>query len=429
VVRIPYGELGGNNPTGGNGLANAANAARGAVCSLYRRYPRWLHGPAYSPGALVMRPFFDNLCDPPQQPPLPPSRPFTGGQCAGVSYRVVVAYKNSPGTSGSPQTLEGTDTFFLRGPIGRRYVRTASVQELQITHTDLTGAPRATTVIGTSNLQRVLEWVSFVVTRQDGGADTCGDPPIDYPDDQPPPGDLSFPVTIPVGGDSYTFPLIIPFIDLSPEFNLNPQINVQVGPFDFTFDLGGVNVGINPEINLPDTIPVGPDPRPPSGRPPTRPPIAPPGGGCPPCPDLDLTPVLQAVADIDADLELVAADVKELLDCDRCDHPTIDDPSLLAAQFPPATSGTYAALVKPRWVRVELTEQPRNARMQVGEQAADVIYAGWYSIGSGNAEGDRNAIRYENQVMPFPEGTNLFSFTLYAGYKARVTIYSQPEEE
>jgi hypothetical protein len=342
---------------------------------------------------------------------------------------VAVSYKNSPGTSGSPQTLEGSDVFFLRGPIGRRYVKTASVQELQITHTDLTGAPRATTVIGTSNLERVLEWVSFVVTRQDGGPDNCGDPPIDYPDDKPGPQDFSFPVVVPVGGDNFTFPVVIPFIDLSPEFNLNPQIKVNVGPFNLTFELGGVDVAVNPTINLPDSVPVGGDPRPPINRPPTEPPLPPPGGNCPPCPDLDLTPVLNKLEDIDDDLELVAENVELLLDCDRCDIPPIGSNRYAVAEYVGVTSGDWMIGTNAPWVEVTLTQIPANPRMQIGDDGPDVYYAGWYAFGSGAAPADRNAIRYAKQAISIPEGHNRFTFTLYPGYISTVRVFSLIDED
>jgi len=426
---IPFSELNSNNPNGGNGMANAANAARGAICNLYRNYPRWLHGPALSPGALALRPFYDNLCPPPQQPPVLPPPPFNGGQCPGVSYRVDYAVSNSPGPQSNPGVFTDQGIIFLTGPISRDREVLQSSQNLVILSRNSSGGLVRTPVIGTGDLGRILAWTRFIVTRTDNQPDTCGNPPTDFPDIVPPPEVLNFDVDVNIGGNPTNLNVTIPYIPVDVNFRLNPTFPINVGPFNFDFELGGVNVNINPNINLPGTVPNGPDPRPPSGRPPTRPPVQPPAGGCPPCPDLDIEPILTRLDEIEIDIEEVEDLVELLLDCDRCDRAPLDALKYSTRTFPAANSGIFQLTPTSEWVKLRLTEFPENLKSQAGGLADDVTYVGWCYFRSGTASLPRQPVHFLNNALIVPEGATEFAYTLYLGYLGIVTDVYLAEEE
>ena len=91
-MKLTYQELENNNNSGGGFLAQAANAAKGAVCGAYHDYKDWYHSNidlAAPPGALLET-FWNGLCplEPPYSPPPPSPAPFTGGQCCDKYYDV-----------------------------------------------------------------------------------------------------------------------------------------------------------------------------------------------------------------------------------------------------------------------------------------------------------------------------------------------------
>lgn len=101
--------------------------------------------------------------------------------------------------------------------------------------------------------------------------------------------------------------------------------------------------------------------------------------------------------------------LEELKEC-ACDEPKyvtktqgLGGGRSLTADLPANTKVVY----------LTLTEITPNTRDQFGGgDGPNVVYAGWYAFGKGNAWGDRLPVSYAGNAFPCPEGYNRFSYTL-----------------
>lgn len=186
-------------------------------------------------------------------PPTAPPPPFTGGQCAGVSYRVDAEFEYNSNAIANPSGYTTLNGFaIVPGKVtGTRIDSTPGSVKLYVTHEAgeaLIGGVNGSTNPGelVARNDRILS-----VVRQDGLPDTCGNPDPIIPPYQP--GDnvyVDAPTYINNEGDTINIPLSITFgyadidfngnlsfpVDL--DFELNPELNVN-GEFNFNF--GGFN--------------------------------------------------------------------------------------------------------------------------------------------------------------------------------------------
>lgn len=430
VVQIPWRDYFDPNASIPDNARNLGEAARAAACSLYQRYPRWLTGD-YS-GLDVPSPqrfLWDFICRDEPPPVLPPGSPppFVGGQCCDVVYRVIVQVNvDGNATTVALDRLGKIEGIKFRtvGTSDADYQRAAYL----ISSEAQTCRPVIEDLLGSVDADGggVLEATVINIVRLDGQPDECGDRPPEFPDLLPEPEDLNFPINVNIDGFDISVPVSIPFTVYPPIVNFAPEFSVNIGGMRVTFDLGGVNFTFNSPGN-PPRIPDGNDPRPPSSQPPpVRPPSGSPGGACP---DVDLTPVIARLIPIQSDVAVTRENVELLLDCDRCRRPEIGSPQLGVQKLPPASSGIVPLPDRTAWVGIDILEMPELPRTQIGLDAPNVYYAGWFSMGSGDNNGERGAIRYRSNAYPVEEGITNFTYTLYPGYKGEVTVWFVTEEE
>lgn len=422
MVQFPWQFWSDPNAAIAPSVRQIGNRARDIGCDLYRRFPRWLTGD-YGAVALPnpVRLLWDMMCQDPADDPPGPEVPFTGGQCP-VRYTVVVNFSAAGGAPGLPPANFNV-TLRPYGPI----------RGLRITANG--GGGKSLDLIGAEffdpNIQAVYNVTTWTdsaysgetgtivsLTREDGQPDECGDPPPEWPDVMPEPGDLTFVTNINIDGVDVSVPVIIPTINFNPNFNFQPQFTVDIGGVRVTIDLGGIDFSFDPTINLP-RIPSGPDPRPPADRPPPVTPPTPGNGG--ECPDVNLEPVLTAIAEVKQDTEEILALIEELLNCDRCKREPITFNGYALRSSGAAQSGVVQLDPKSRWVRLEITQTPANARIQWGVDAPDVYFAGWYFFITGASANDRRPVHFLDNAYETVEGSQSFAYTLPAGYLGVVT--------
>lgn len=409
-----------------------------AVCDLYRRFPEEMDvivsnipGAPSGTGGYVL----NRLCPlPPGQPPPPMRPPFSGGQCCEL-YDVTTSLDFGDGASVSTFTL-------LPGKIRGLEWRDQTIapnlftgQWVLMYGGDCPGTvPAELSIGGGQNMSSVPICRILSVVKSDGSPDTCGSPPPRFEPGNPSPDDFDIDIDVDIGGDNYNFPITISPPNPDTNYPFRPNININIGD-NITVNVGGdgLTIGFNPSPPE-DRQPQPPNPIPPGDRPPPvyPPPLfppAPPGDVGTPgdCPDVNLVPVLNAIADVDADLALVAADVKELLDCDRCEKP---QPGLCRkALLGSGQSGDYVVGGDCEWVGIEISVVPENAKSQWGVDAPDVYYAGWYSVGDAESLGDRHPVAYLENVYEIAAGLSRFAYTLQSGYSASCYAYFKREED
>lgn len=123
-------------------------------------------------------------------------------------------------------------------------------------------------------------------------------------------------------------------------------------------------------------------------------------------------------------------------DCCSCDEIRDIVAEELDSKFPPARPNNLNTIVYGEansrvinlpeftlYVRIQLIDIPVNAKRQPGDNAPDVIYAGWCAYGFDAFGGERLPVHYALQELPAPVGAGTFSYTLYNGYTAAVTVY------
>ena len=382
-------------------VRSGLNAAREFACDLYRRYPGFMSnsGP-YDPLAGLKRGIWDRIC-PTDLPPVPTNPPPWGGDtCACALYTVNFR------RSGGGQAPVTSTIVNVRGPIYglRRDTPSPGAQRQFLQSGNCvngvwTGQSETQVFFGSDQFQFVIS----NVIRTDGGT-TCNPPQPSPP--PPPPQPIApedqerrSPITV-----APNVTVNVPVILVRPTVNvdLNPSVEINVGPLNFNFDLGGVTVGINPSFNPTIFAPTVNLPGLPGGRP--RPPALPPSGGnCPdPCEPTDLTPVINR-------LEQVKKYVRR-------------PKTVLNAQgLGSGNSGTFNLPPRTKFVTVDVTVAPANVRVQSGGgQAPNVQHQGWSAIGRGSKFGERIPLSYGANVYPVPVECDSFSFTLYAGGVASV---------
>lgn len=392
MADIPYSELNGAIP-GADPILDAAATARDFVCDIYQMYPRGIIPSLGSPVGQLTDAFARRLCQPTGKVPAPAEVPFNGGQCP-VYYNVTFSYQSQEFPSG------GGGTVRLRGPIGAPVERTEQDGSRTAFWVTFTHADGTFQIIGNGTKPGYGRIDSVV--REDGLPDNCGSNPPQYPDVPIPPNAYDGNRDIPVGGNPINVPIALIPVVFAPVNVFKPEFDVELGPFNFNFNLGGIDLG--PTFNLPSPTPLPPvDPRP---IPPA--PREPDGDG----------------NNEGIDLSELNRKLDELLNCDRCE---VD---YVTQQTAYTTAPGRAINLPARTIRVDLDVSPigPGVDVQYGDGGPNVLLAGWYAFGTSGGWSDRRPVSYQQNTFYPPEGANQFSYTVKRGCSATLLVVYEVED-
>lgn len=402
-----------------DGLRNVANTAADFVCDLWENYSEFTSSWADPTGiGKFNNALFSRLCEPRnKRPPVEPVSAFIGGQCPKL-YTVTYSLRYGPNNStAGPITISN-----VLGPIQGFYVRSVSPGRKKYGIKFQPNASRPTgdhfVLEGNDVDVMPVQLLSLIATPV-SGQDNCGDPPPTYPPKVPGPDDVKKNVNVNVGAGVAIFaPVTLIPTRFDVDAQINPQINVNVGPFDVTFDAGGIT--LSPSFNFGGQSKVVPD----EDSTPTI--ILPPsdqkkGTDCPEVkvPATDLTPVISR---LDA-LKELSEDIQE------CSCPIPYETQVQASGS--GNSGEIGLPANAIQVRLDLTQIPENAKIQSGGDNAPLQYfCGYVSFGDGARYGARIPINVANSVFEVPTWATGFSWSLYTGYLGVVsTVTLIPEKQ
>lgn len=408
-IQQAQGEGGNGNPAW-----TAVAAALEWQCGIYRDVGAWVEENAGIPN--VLAPIYDYYCPlVPTAPTEPPNWP-PGGQCPDTTYIVNGVATNSESGAGLSWEVFG------QGPIlgWGSYTDSAGTRVTGIRFTSSTYINNIGPVYtGFANDDTYRSWevaITSIRTDPPGLPDDCGRTPPTQPP-RPPNRDVNRdPTFAPTFAPDFRFDVAVGPIVVTPGLQISPSLNVQVGPFDIGFDLGGVDINFNIPIGAPggQLPPGGGGSTPVPPRPP-NPPTPPRGGGgggeCPdPCPELDLSEVLELLEDIK---ECACEPERETL-----------------TESLSGNSGSF--FTDPGYridaVFLQLTNINEGVRSQFGNgDSPDVIFAGWHAFGGPGGFGERTPISYQfNQYIPTGD-YSAFSYCVVNNLSANVSIiYSRP---
>jgi len=399
LADIGYSQLFGKNGTeDGSPTVNLVNAARGAVCSLYRSSPlalstgRGFPDPTGFGSALSS--MYDHMCSDKPLPP-PPAKKNPNGQCPGTIYKVKYQYS---GYGFSPQTGE----FNAAGPIGNVEYRTSNDGNYGPGFEYGTGNPRTfffITSVGQNSTSFEKGALKGEITKIEviNGPDNCGGAYPYYPELPLPPGGYN--PTVPYndrGSNRDVDVKIVPYvIPVGVQVAVQPHITVKVGAVNIIFDLSGATLA--PVLNVgPFNFAGGSDTQPNPNPPET------------PSPGID--PI--ALADR---FDAIDQALKALKECACPDTSTLQVNQIAAG----AQSYSYSPLSidRNRYCAIALTQVPVNAKKQYGGFAPDVIYAGWaWFSGPGGYLSERMPVDSIGKVFKNDGHYNTFHFTLNKGF-------------
>jgi len=398
------------NTNTGDGMRNVVNTAADFVCDLWQNYSEFTSSWADPTGVgKFNNALFSRLCEPRnKRPPNPPFAQFLGGQCNKL-YRVSGSYRYGPNAQTSGFLFSS-----LQGPItGLKIIPTGTPDRRKygIGCTPNVNWPDGIAVFleGNDDEVRPVELLSLVATPLDG-PDNCGDPAPSYPPKAPGPNDVKKNVNVNVGAGAV---ILAPVTLIPTRFNadveINPQINVSVGPFNVTFDAGGVT--LSPNFNFGNQTKV----LPPTDSSPTI--ILPPqdqkkGTDCPEVkvPPTDLTPVITRLDS----LKELAQSIED------CACPIVYTTEVVNIGGP---SRSGQAFLPANTVRVNmfLVDVPVNAKIQAGGPDAPTQYfCGYVAFGNGVAFGPRIPVNTARSTFEVPTWASSMYWSLYAGFTARL---------
>lgn len=405
-----------NARDGVGGLLNGvADAAVDAMCSIYYKSPGDMIAPAVegATGSMAQRAFYDTLCAPKNKVPPIPSAPFTGGQCVGKTYNVNGSYVIT--VTGSTQHYSSPG---LEGAIGGAVIRpvagsSPTVYAVHVVYgVGSASGTRYFPVSGQDSNAGIFGSPTVDnVTVTGGGSDNCGNIPTYYP--KVPLVDSDF---------SYTTNInITPTITVPVAVSINPTIVPVVGVFrpEFNVNVGGINVNMSlGGFTFAPTIQIAPGTTTPTGDPRALPP-APKTNN--PTPDpaqtaIDLTQIKAKLDEIDQEIE----------DCCDALYPFQEPPNDKIRILLIGTGNSIDVGIPSKTFKVtcELTVKAANQKIQYGNNAPDVLYAGWAWFSDGVRQGDRLPVDSEFKMfMPPDRVSKRFCATLYGGYTGRFLAY------
>ena len=402
-----------------DGLRNVANTAANFACSAWRDYAGATAGWDDPTGiGAFNNAVFSRLCGPRprKQPPNPGN--WTGGQCE-FNYNVTVAETNYEGVT------TNITYFNIPGPIQGMITRVTSPPALRydIVAPNFTGPPAGFYQVGSvnENDQGQYKRVIVSVARSGGGPDNCGNRDSPFPI-VPIPPTVTAPTTnvnVAVGaGAIINVPIVYAPVTFQANASFNPQIQVNVGPFNVTFDSGGVTV--SPSFNIGPGGSQNPSaPNLPTGSPspvPSKP-------GTQAC---DNTSVKNEIDIVNNNVDSLKPKLDDIKDC-SC--PVKYSTSVVSGGS--GNSGVISLPSRTIQVRLALTNIPYNPKtIQSGGANAPLQYfCGYYSFGDGVSLGARTAINVAQSVFEVPLWATSFSWSLYTGYEASVSLVTLVPEK
>jgi len=245
---------------------------------------------------------------------------------------------------------------------------------------------------------------------------------------QPQPGDspnndLAFPITIPGGIPGLLLPARIPITILQPH-----RLGQRPVPVGYPPSLpaaqrealpqmwllpGGIQVGQGSPGDI--VITTTPDTIPNTGTPTQtddlRQRIPPPTVIC-----LDTPEPPQDICDCEEIRDIVFEELDKKF-------PPKRPVSNLTVSFGAAESNTLVLPEFSTFVELTIVTKPPNVRTQTGgDDAPEVSFNGWYSFGATNEASERIPFHYDAISIPVPAGVSAFSYTVYQGGTASITV-------
>lgn len=391
-----------------DGLRNIANTAANFVCDAYQNYAGATTGfPDPTGIGALNNALFSSLCGPRGKTPSAPVTPFTGGQCS-FNYNVSYTYTDTSGPGGS-----GT-IFNVPGPISGIKRGSGGSNLINIGVGCATTSTYPQGIAGLANVtQAVANRLSYSITSvtpSSGGSDTCGDPQKQFPDKPIPVTNITNNnTTVNVGaGVSITVPIFYTPVIVNANAYINAQAQVNVGPFNVTFDLGGVT--ISPTFNAPSG----------GSQTPSQPYLPPStttnnynNTNSPPsvtCPPVDFTTVYSKLDSIKTELD----DVKD------CACPVTS--SVSTVSLGSGVDGYTALPSNCIKVSISIGTKPANAKTQKSNGSEPTTYfCGYIYWGDGTGRSERHPISFLQSVFYPPIWATAFGWNLYLGYSGTVT--------
>lgn len=392
-------------------VSGAVETAKDFACGLYRNYDRWFGNiaPIDATGGAV-RGLWEKICGPENLPPPatnPNGNPISGSDCACAGY-VLQLGRRVPGNA--PELLTGVTVlgpiYGIESELGASGGISHYVRHGLCSGGSLTGTQRTIFSFGPVGTECWL----ISATRSNPAAPCQAPAPQGGPIQPPAPSDQIQYRPLPApGGLSVNVPVIL--IKPIAIANIAVEVNVQVGPINVEFSLGGVTINIGGGGQAPPwRLPQPPAPELPPGNDRPSPPPDEIGGG---------------FDTINEKLDEVIEALEDVKDC-ACPP----SPPFQVQQLGSGTGGVFNLPARTVFVRLVLTVLSGNAKIEFGnENSPDVYYAGWYSFGSAIAQGERKPISFQLNEYPWEEGCTTFNFNLRAGYEASVFALIEPELE
>lgn len=392
-----------------DGLRNIANAAANFVCDAYQNYATATTGfPDPTGIGALNNALFSRLCAPRNKLPPTPTQPFTGGQCA-VRYNVAFSYTD-------PVQGNGSGTLFnLLGPItGVRRGASGATFGVGAGCAPESGRPDGIAFFVLTADRTILNRRVYTITsvsRVDGQPDNCGNPVPQF-------GDKGITnnyitnnnKTVNVGGGvSLTVPIFYTPVIVNANAYINAQVQVNVGPFNVTFDLGGVT--IKPTFNAPS-----------GGSQTPSTPYLPPGTtitnnynydeapSTVNCKPTDLTTVISK-------LDAIKTQTNDIQDC-SC--PVTTSPSTVSLGS--GVDGYVALPSNTISVALNVTTVPANAKTQKSNGSEPLNYfIGYVYWGDGTSRTQRIPVSFRQSVFYPPLWATAFGWNLYLGCSGTAT--------
>jgi hypothetical protein len=186
----------------------------------------------------------------------------------------------------------------------------------------------------------------------------------------------------------------IPPIIIPPGLvQVNPKVEVKIGPNKVVFDLSGGKLSFEPNITIPITVGGGPNGENPN------PPIS--------LPDND--------PDLSARFNRIDALLAQIAEC------ACDDPDVGALVPTPGTEAVSQCVSVPitrnRFCAIAITQIPANPKTEPGGAAPDVLFAGWAWFKAGDYLFERSPIDAQGKLFRNPGGAEAFCYTLRNGFR------------
>lgn len=357
---------------------NLANAVGNFACSLYAKYPGAL---TFGDTGNYSKGVWDELCSSrPAPPPAAPKPTFTGGQCLGVSYRVIYQSETANHPNNPPGTFFTERQIDIIGPVRNftyEYRNDGTGYRAEVDGRD------GHYVFAQDGSGRGwLRLRSVKVQRLDGLPDNCGDETTNFPITNIPSNERSTNVNVQLrNGDVYNIP-----VTLVPTTN-NYSVEFDAGDINVKFDLSGVTFNSS---SFAETI----------------------------------NNVENTVIDLSQNVNNFTAIAVPFINNSIAYSNSFNFGNFKikedSGSSSPADEEQSTGLA---YVTLDITKSPRNAKTQEGELAQDLLYAGWFQFASEGYYFPREPIHFSKAIFKAPLGATDYAFTLYEGFEAKVVEF------